>query len=713
MPTLSFGPTCTRWAYFAFHARTFAPRSHPSFHRNHRSFLTFTQGFLAQHTQPKMMPRKRQKVVPTIHSTSNSRDTSRLGSTANEGPEMGEGDTYKGVQHKDVGIELFVHMHNGFQAILKHRYSDFIVHEIDTNDQVLELKSLQFDMEGAQNVDKVEDDKPEDPFAVLGQQQAPETVEAVRKYLEAGETKDYLIMAPDADKDRRTHLHNVIKEHFPTLTSDVVKDKTGATCIRLAYRSQRGRGDKVDNREKLGGRYCEFVLYKESKETSAAISIIGSKLNVPWKRFTFAGTKDRRAITTQRVQVEGVGAKRLFALNEKELWGMRVNHFKYTDTRLNLGDLHGNRFTVVLRNVENATEEEVDAIMQNLKEGGFINYYGMQRFGTTSIPTHHIGVAIMKSEFKRAVDLILQPREGEQDDITAARKHLQQNPTDLKGTLHKLPNRCLVEKQVIQAMFRTKNPVDILEALPRNSRLMYIHAYQSYVWNKMASERIRKYGLKPIVGDLVIQDERYMLDLERFDSGDEREEEEGKAKEGSADLERQAAKHQDDEKEIPVRILDQADIDSGRFSIYDIVLPMPGYAVMYPSNDLADSYRALMAADGLDIDNLRHEKSQYSLSGAYRKVIIRPANMTWKQFHYSNNEQTLVQSDLEKAKGNPPPTLPEDGEYRALVMNFTLPPSSYATMMIREAMRRETSSEYHKLKTEELRHKVRSKETAE
>ena len=40
--------------------------------------------------------------------------------------------------------------------------------------------------------------------------------------------------------------------------------------------------------------------------------------------------------------------------------------------------------------------------------------------------------------------------------------------------------------------------------LPRNTRLIYPHSYQSMVWNTMASRRIATFGLKPMVGDLVL-----------------------------------------------------------------------------------------------------------------------------------------------------------------------------------------------------------------
>lgn len=45
---------------------------------------------------------------------------------------------------------------------------------------------------------------------------------------------------------------------------------------------------------------------------------------------------------------------------------------------------------------------------------------------------------------------------------------------------------------------------------------MYVHAYQSYVWNAIVSERIRTHGPeRPIVGDLVFESES---DTENLDA---------------------------------------------------------------------------------------------------------------------------------------------------------------------------------------------------
>lgn len=43
-----------------------------------------------------------------------------------------------------------------------------------------------------------------------------------------------------------------------------------------------------------------------------------------------------------------------------------------------------------IRNIS-GTDEQVDQALTSLKQTGFINYYGMQRFGTTAVSTQQVG----------------------------------------------------------------------------------------------------------------------------------------------------------------------------------------------------------------------------------------------------------------------------------------------------------------------------------
>ncbi|CAF4802186.1 unnamed protein product, partial [Rotaria magnacalcarata] len=54
-----------------------------------------------------------------------------------------------------------------------------------------------------------------------------------------------------------------------------------------------------------------------------------------------------------------------------------------------------------------------------------------------------------------------------------------------------------------------------------------------------------------------------------------------------------------------------------------IVLPLPGYDIKYPLNDIYSWYRDLLNEDGIKIDQMKYQVKDYSLPGNYRQFIVR------------------------------------------------------------------------------------------
>jgi hypothetical protein len=74
----------------------------------------------------------------------------------------------------------------------------------------------------------------------------------------------------------------------------------------------------------------------------------------------------------------------------------------------------------------------------------------MQRFGTAAIPTHSIGLALLKSDWHLAVSLILRPRPGEHPDVLAARRAWLDDG-DLDRALELLPRRVVAERCILES----------------------------------------------------------------------------------------------------------------------------------------------------------------------------------------------------------------------------------------------------------------------
>lgn len=89
----------------------------------------------------------------------------------------------------------------------------------------------------------------------------------------------------------------------------------------------------------------------------------------------------------------------------------------------------------------------IDNIMGSMKTRGFINYYGMQRFGTASVSTHSVGLALLKGQWKEACDMLLSCRPGEHQDSDEARRAWWERG-DLAEALALMPRRNTAERAI-------------------------------------------------------------------------------------------------------------------------------------------------------------------------------------------------------------------------------------------------------------------------
>uniref|UniRef100_A0A8C1S122 Pseudouridylate synthase 7 homolog n=1 Tax=Cyprinus carpio TaxID=7962 RepID=A0A8C1S122_CYPCA len=545
-----------------------------------------------------------------------------------------------GLSEPDVGILKFISEHKGFSGVLKERYSDFVVHEINKDGKVVVLDDLSVPAEA-------EESSPDCSCAesqTLTEEQKQQLDELQLFKNKEGSVS---IEVQEDSKEKRTLLHRAVKTLYPGLETKT-EDREGKKFI-VAYHAA-GKTALAAPRKhswpKNRGSFCHFVLYKENKDTMDAINVLSKFLRVRPNMFSYMGTKDKRAVTVQEIAVLKISAERLSHLN-KCLMNLKLGNFSYKKWPLKLGELQGNHFTVVLRNISGSLEQ-VEQAMTSLRETGFINYYGMQRFGTTAVPTHRVGRAILQNNWKEVVDLILKPRPGAEKGYLVKCREEWARSQDPEAALKKLPVKRCVEGQLLRglAKYGKNNIITAFGLIPRNNRLMYIHSYQSYVWNCMVSKRMEAFGLRAVEGDLVLRgSSAHVLSAE------------------------EAEKH----------------------SVHDVVMPLPGFDVIYPTHSVGGGYRDMLSADDLDIDSMRHKVRDYSLAGAYRRILIRPRDVSWELIQYDDPRVPLVHTDVEKLENAPAPVYLKEGKYRALKMEFSLPSSTYATMAVREVLKMDTS----------------------
>ncbi len=275
---------------------------------------------------------------------------------------------------------------------------------------------------------------------------------------------------------------------------------------------------------------------------------LSKQLGASRERVSWAGTKDKWAETTQLFSIRDATPEELPEIDDAE-----VTVVGRLGRSLTFGDLAGNAFEIRVRD----TAGDVDAITDDLASwwrenergdtpGGAAvvspdaprvdgaipadaertriavpNVFGHQRFGSRRPITHEVGLRVLDGDWRGAVLAYAgNPFETEPEDSQRGREVVEaeadsENP-DWEAALDAMPDRLRFERSMLHRLADPAGYDDgppeeggvwrhALEAVPENLQRLFVNAAQSYLFNRILSERLSRDlpFARPVEGDVV------------------------------------------------------------------------------------------------------------------------------------------------------------------------------------------------------------------
>ncbi|MXR51289.1 tRNA pseudouridine(13) synthase TruD [Halovenus sp. WSH3] len=241
---------------------------------------------------------------------------------------------------------------------------------------------------------------------------------------------------------------------------------------------------------------------------------LSNRLGISRERVSWAGTKDKHAVTTQLFSIEGITFEAL-----PEISGVEFEPVGRTGRAILFGDLAGNAFEIRVRDADNPERAtEITADLRAFGGGDRVtvpNFFGQQRFGSKRPVSHEIGLAMVREQWDQAVmTYVGNASEREPEETQQARRFVEET-REWGEALDRMPEYLGYERSIIHELdrrtdggARTAEEADFraaLAELPDNLTQLFVNAAQSYLFNQMLSKRLDR-GLpfdEPVEGDVV------------------------------------------------------------------------------------------------------------------------------------------------------------------------------------------------------------------
>ncbi|KAL6008070.1 hypothetical protein ACLOJK_033576 [Asimina triloba] len=253
----------------------------------------------------------------------------------------------------------------------------------------------------------------------------------------------------------------------------------------------------------------------------------------------------------------------------------------------------------------------------------------------------------------------------QRDTIKEVREYYKESG-DIDGTLRQLPRYLIAERAIVHYDFAANLVFDFL------SYIVTIRIIVEY-WNGAV-----------VLGDLVYCKGNSQEKLQEVVNTEPEDCSYSDAHDDSGGLAEIPEVALPEDKVLSVKVVDAEDLLTGEYTVDDIILPLPGEILRYKDCNIP------LAETDMDIiAKSLPGGSEISSISNYDNWISESRNLGSRRAGSIDNNENI--GEIEKLLQAESVCSPDDPLQTALKLSFTLPASSYATMAIRELLKTSTS----------------------
>jgi tRNA pseudouridine13 synthase len=365
------------------------------------------------------------------------------------------------------------------------------------------------------------------------------------------------------------------------------------------------------------GDFRVYRLRKTQWDSFDLVDILSRRFRMLKSDISMCGRKDRHGQAEQLLAVRN--RPDLPAHIDEP--GYSLQALGYTDRKLSAAAIAGNHFRMTLRDI---SPREIDAIKQNcltVRTDGFVNYFDEQRFGSARAGKGFPGKSLFLGRMEEALKIFLAPDGHESAAERAFKKEAAGLWRQWKKIASPVPHKYAAVMRVLNEPGGYMAFNKAVNAINRDLLIMALHAYQSFLFNRLAV--------------------RYLLGLEKTGT--------------IGQLEARAFDYGE--------LLFCSSLPAGVLpGLRQAVLPVPGHDTVISDPVVLEALTAVLAEENITLNDLKVKKLHgKAVRGTERKLIVLP-----EEFAFDEPAADELHPGQKK-----------------FTLRFYLPRGSYATMLVK------------------------------